>query len=190
MAHWIIDDHGFGGTYYTCSACGKQYWDILDPISSIDPCPSCKSPINEDENVYMTKGKLDEPFKPVKFGEPPLVKDDIFDNQTLKLFDLILESQEEALKEGIKANSVLINTNMVKVSSHAIRTVHGHAILPDMICGLNVYLTDNELPDGYSFAVFEGPDKRERLAEFEDIGMEPDELRKAAEIYRAIKEVI
>lgn len=68
--------------------------------------------------------------------------------------------------------------------------IRGYACLPTMFCGLNVYLTDDELPDGYSFAVFEGPDRSDRLEQFESIGMEPDELRKAAEIYRAIKEVI
>lgn len=44
-----------------------------------------------------------------------------------------------------------------------------------------------KLPEGYSFAVLEGP--KDRLAQFEAIGMEPEELRKAAEIYRKIKEV-
>lgn len=190
MAHWIIDDWGFAGTYYTCSACGKRYWDILDDISGISPCPCCKSPIDEDENVYMTKGKLDEPVKPVKVKEVPLVQDDVFENENLKFFDLILNCQHEAFKEGIQANSVLINTNMVRVSGHPTRTIRGYSMLPTMFCGMNVYLTDNELPDGYSFAVFEGPDKSDRLEQFESIGMEPDELRKAAEIYRAIKEAI
>ena len=190
MAHWIIDDHGFGGTYYTCSACGKIYWDILDPVSSTDSCPCCKSPINEDENVYKRNGRLEEPVEPFKVEEMPIVKDDVLENENLKFFDLVLECQHEAFKEGIRANSVLINTNMVRVSEHPTRTVRGCSMLPTMFCGMNVYLTDNELPDGYSFAVFEGPDKGDRLEEFESIGMEPDELRKAAEIYRAIKEVI
>ena len=25
MAHWIIDDHGFGGMFYRCSKCGNNY---------------------------------------------------------------------------------------------------------------------------------------------------------------------
>ena len=51
-----------------------------------------------------------------------------------------------------------------------------------------MYFTKDELPENYSFAVLEGPDTR--LAQFESIGMEPEELRKAAELYRRIKEVI
>ena len=39
------------------------------------------------------------------------------------------------------------------------------------------------------FALVRGPSENSRLAEFESIGMEPEELRKAAEIYRKIKEV-
>ena len=87
--------------------------------------------------------------------------------------DKILEARHAAMREGIKVNSVIINKNMVRVT-------------PTLFCGLNVYLSDKDLPDGYSFAVFEGPENR--LAQFEAIGMEPDELRKAAELYRKIKE--
>lgn len=95
----------------------------------------------------------------------------------------------EAMREGIKANTIVINKNMVKVPEFGMRTPTGHGIvLPTMFCGLNVYLTENELPDNYSFALLEGPDSR--LAKFEAIGMEPDELRKAAELYRKIKEVM
>ena len=60
MAHWIIDDHGFGGTYYTCSACGESYWDIFDTVIGEDCCPNCKTPINEEENIYMRNGKVEK----------------------------------------------------------------------------------------------------------------------------------
>lgn len=99
----------------------------------------------------------------------------------------VRKATEEALREGIKANSIIINDNMVRVPDSWFITPMGPRQIPAMICGLNVYLTPSELPDGYSFAVFEGPENR--LAKFESIGMEPDELRKAAEIYRKIKEV-
>ena len=105
------------------------------------------------------------------------------------VYELVLEAYKRAISEGIKANSIIINKNMVKVSWFPMATpIGGYIMLPDMICGLNVYWTEDELPPGYSFAITEGP--RNRLAEFESIGMEPDELRKAAEMYRKIKEVL
>lgn len=103
--------------------------------------------------------------------------------------DLVIEAQKRATREGIEANSIIINKNMVKVPSFITTDVlGGYRQLPAMFCGLNVYFTKDELPDNYSFAIFEGPSNR--LAEFESIGMEPDELRKAAEIYKNIKNIL
>ena len=104
-------------------------------------------------------------------------------------FDMVREAYNYAMREGIKVNSIVINKNFVKVPSTWIRNGCGGAImLPPMICGLNAYLTEDELPEGYSFALLNGPENR--LAKFESIGMEPEELRKAAERYRRIKEVM
>ena len=100
--------------------------------------------------------------------------------------ELIQKATAQAFAEGIKANSIVINENMVRVRDMWIRTPLGARCLPRMICGLNVYMTKDELPEGYSFAVLEGPENR--LEQFESIGMEPDELRKVAELYRKIKE--
>ena len=108
-------------------------------------------------------------------------------NQREQFFEAVQRATAYAMQEGIEANSIVINENMVRVPDAWIKTPLGARQLPRMICGLNVYLTTRELPDGYSFAVLEGPPNR--LAQFESIGMEPDELRKAAEIYRKIKEV-
>lgn len=103
--------------------------------------------------------------------------------------DSIIAAYHEAVREGIKANSIIINENMVKVTGFPMMDPLGGArIFPDMICGLKVYLTKDELPNEYAFAVLEGP--RNRLEQFEAIGMEPDELRKAAELYRAVKEIV
>ena len=108
--------------------------------------------------------------------------------QREQFYKLVKKATAQALSEGIKANSIVINENMVRVPETWIDTPFGARKLPNMICGLNVYLTTNELPEGYSFAVLEGPNNR--LAQFESIGMEPDELKKAAELYRRIKEVM
>lgn len=114
--------------------------------------------------------------------------ENIISHQREEFFALVQKVTAEALSEGIRANSIVINENMVKVPETWIHTPIGARRLPKMVCGLNVYVTTRELPDGYSFAVMEGPDNR--LEQFESIGMEPDELRKAAEIYRKIKEAL
>lgn len=56
MAHWKIDDHGFGGMYYTCSDCGASFWDILDRFDT-DTCPKCGMPMDEDGVEYFRNGK-------------------------------------------------------------------------------------------------------------------------------------
>jgi hypothetical protein len=101
-------------------------------------------------------------------------------------YNAVKAAYAEAMREGIKANTIVINDTMVRVRDEWIPTPGGARCLPKMICGLNVYLTKDELPENYSFAVLEGPS--DRLAQFESIGMEPAELRKAAELYRRIKE--
>lgn len=109
--------------------------------------------------------------------------------QREKFFELVKKATAQAMNDGIKANSIVINENMVRVPETWFNVpLIGARKLPNMICGLNVYLTKNELPENYAFAVLEGPNNR--LAEFEAIGMEPDELRKAAELYRRVKEVM
>lgn len=102
-------------------------------------------------------------------------------------YDLLRKSINAAIKEGIEANSIVINENMVKVSEHFNPDVRH--LFPPMICGLNVYFTKDELPENYSFAILEAPNRSDRLAEFESIGMDPDELKKAAKLYRYFKDV-
>ena len=112
------------------------------------------------------------------------------ESQRERFFDAVKAVTAQVIKEGIKANSIIINKNMVRVPETRFYNPLGVAFtLPNMICGLNVYVTKDELPDNYSFAVFKAPN-RNRLSQFESIGMEPDELRKAAELYRRVKEVI
>lgn len=57
MAHWIIDDHGFGGTYYRCSECGDVWNDIFEDMCGEEKCPSCGAKMNDEETVYMKNGK-------------------------------------------------------------------------------------------------------------------------------------
>lgn len=60
MAHWIIDFHGFAGTYYECSECGATYCDIFKDVDLEGPCPDCGVLMNEDEHVYMKNGKVEK----------------------------------------------------------------------------------------------------------------------------------
>lgn len=62
MAHWIIEDHGFGGSYYMCSNCKNVWNDIYNDVLSEDFCPECGEPINKDETTYtvpLKKPKAD-----------------------------------------------------------------------------------------------------------------------------------
>lgn len=51
MAHWIIEDQGFVGTYYTCSECGEYFWDIFE-LPDISECPKCHAKMDKD-NEYI-----------------------------------------------------------------------------------------------------------------------------------------
>lgn len=66
MAHWIIEDHGFGGQYYRCSECRESWCDIFQDVSMEFRCPNCGATINEDETEYI------EEKKPTIFGVPTL----------------------------------------------------------------------------------------------------------------------
>lgn len=86
-------------------------------------------------------------------------KDDLELGKSFK--EMVMEAVKHAFKEGIKANSIIINKDFVRVKKAWINNGFSYSELPDMICGLEVYLTDGELPENYSFAVFE-KDKTER----------------------------
>ena len=62
MAHWIIEDHGFGGQYYRCSDCGESWCDIYDDVCGEEKCPNCGAPINEDETEYLDNKKQANEF--------------------------------------------------------------------------------------------------------------------------------
>lgn len=108
---------------------------------------------------------------------------------TQRYVEMVREVHAKAIAEGIQANAIVINQNMVKVPETWVGDGRHTISLPEMICGLNIIWTMDELPDNYSFALVTDHRANSRLAKFEAIGMEPEELRKAAEIYRKIKEV-
>lgn len=92
-----------------------------------------------------------------------ITADDVISESVKSLSDMLAEAKAKALKEGIKANTVIIDEHFAKVN--AFDFVFGRAVmsLPPMICGLEVQVSD-ELPSGYDFAVLEAPEtERERL---------------------------
>ena len=65
------------------------------------------------------------------------------------LFSLIEKAKAKAIQDGIKANTIVINENLVKVNAFG--------GIPTMICGLDVMVSKEELPDNYLFSVIEKP---------------------------------
>jgi predicted nucleic acid-binding protein len=89
--------------------------------------------------------------------------DDVLEESTKSLADMIAEAYMKALKEDIKANTVIIDEHFAKVNAFDFVWVRDVMHLPPMICGLEIQVSD-ELPDGYDFAVLEVPEtERDRL---------------------------
>lgn len=65
-------------------------------------------------------------------------------------FEQVREATVEAMRRGIKANSIVINENMVYVPDACGMDLR-------MVCGLHCYVTKDELPEEYSFAVLHDP---------------------------------
>lgn len=71
-----------------------------------------------------------------------------------EFIEKIEESQKLAIKEGIEANAIFINPNMVKVPQLYLTTNNPKSVIgsPPMICGLEIHVVD-DLPDNYTFAI-------------------------------------
>lgn len=76
----------------------------------------------------------------------------------------IISAIQEAQKNEIEHNAVIINPKLVKVPEFYIKTPIGINRVPAMICGLEVFDSSEILPQGYSFAVTKIPEMREEVA--------------------------
>jgi hypothetical protein len=90
-------------------------------------------------------------------------------NEAKKNYDAFMRSVREAQalasREGIKANSIIINENFVKIVNKGKLRLGLGEIRP-MICGLNVFLDyDGFLPEDYSFAVVDIEELRDSVEE-------------------------
>ena len=70
-------------------------------------------------------------------------------------FDMIAEARKTAMKENIKANSIILNEKFAKVNPHLFNFCGAVFELPAMICGLECSYTSDELPDDFAFAILE-----------------------------------
>lgn len=52
MAHWIIEDKGFGGVVYKCSNCGESWNEYYSKFPK-DHCVYCREDIDEDADEYI-----------------------------------------------------------------------------------------------------------------------------------------
>lgn len=57
MAHWIIEDHGFGGQIYRCSNCRESWNDLFNDCCGWDICENCGETIDEDATEYVEDTK-------------------------------------------------------------------------------------------------------------------------------------
>ena len=70
-------------------------------------------------------------------------------------FEQVRKATAEALRRGIQANAIVINKNMVYVPEFCGMDLK-------MVCGLHCYVTKDELPEGYSFAVLHDPTREKK----------------------------
>lgn len=80
------------------------------------------------------------------------------------LVNAIINAIQEAQKNDIEHNAVLINPKLVRVPEFYVKTPIGINRVPAMICGLEVFDGSEILPPGYSFAVTKIPEMREEVA--------------------------
>lgn len=139
--------------------------------------------MSEKETIYIKKefDKVVDPVASVSFKE---------------LLSRVQECIDAARKENIRANSIVINENMVKVKPFLVKSDFMVHPSPPMICGLNVYFDSKTLPDGYSFAVCEGVDIRKPELDicgaidyiYERTYIDQEVLKKVLELYKEYME--
>lgn len=81
---------------------------------------------------------------------------DIIGDAKITLEDFIYEAYKTALKEGIRANVIMLNKRLAKTNGFGHITFGGVMDIPPMICGLEAYVTD-EIPEEFAFSMLEAP---------------------------------
>lgn len=82
-----------------------------------------------------------------------LSHDDVVGDVRKSLHDWVKEAYKQAIKEGIDANTVVLNKNFIKTNGFAFCiSNHFWHDLPPMICGLEIRVAD-DLPEKVDFAL-------------------------------------
>lgn len=107
---------------------------------------------------YVTLDKV-EPM-----NADTLRENDVIQEATKTFEEWVREAYFKAIHEGIKANTVMISEHFAKVNEFPFTFGLSTALLPPMICGLQVYVS-KDLPEGYDFGLVEAPmTEREAIA--------------------------
>lgn len=98
------------------------------------------------------------------------------------ILEKIREAQKLAIKENIKANSIQISKDFVKIPKTVTKNNNCVSITTPMICGLKTYIDmGEELPEEYAFALFQD--------DIEDTIVKSIEHDKAREILARLMEI-
>ena len=71
------------------------------------------------------------------------------------LYDTIAKAQELAIKNGIKANMVILDEHFAKTNGFTIKDYNSYQHFPPMILGLNIAVSHSELSGIADFALLE-----------------------------------
>ena len=111
----------------------------------------------------------------------PFGKEDLGKMGSWDFISEVKEAQNKAMEEGIRANTIMINSRLAKVKPFAVMlTPFLGAQVPPMICGLKAKLAD-DLPEEFAFAIMDDP-KTEREILIDDLSADRDEWKRRAEV--------
>ena len=75
----------------------------------------------------------------------------------------IIEAEKLAIIEGIKANTVVLNEKYAKTNGFSFKDGFGVFDIPPMIIGLELKISDDELPEDVAFALLQLPSERDKI---------------------------
>lgn len=84
------------------------------------------------------------------------ITEEMLGEAKFSLEDFIWDAHKTALKNGIRANTVMINKRLAKVKGFGHFFAGRVMDIPPMICGLEAFVTD-EIPEEFAFALVEAP---------------------------------
>ncbi len=147
----------------------------------------------KNKDLKISKESVDKIFTPKVIDTSKYVEvtEDMLAESSISLTDLIVDAYKAALKNDIRANTVMISKRLAKVNGFVNFFGDSYADFPPLICGLEAYVTD-EMPEEFAFGLVEAPTtQREQV--FEDgrkTGYKEGYKEGAREIFEEIEEAI